>query len=63
MVVELRQEAFPCIKTTTVDSLQVAVIMSSEPMRQFDIITHSRVTHVDENIEAVGGCEVTHVFI
>lgn len=37
-------------------SLQVVVIVSSEPMRQFDIITHLRVTCVNENIETL----VTH---
>lgn len=41
MVVEPRHEMFPCPKATSVGSLvlQVAVIMSSEPMRPFDIMT------------------------
>lgn len=53
MVVELRQEMLPCVKATAVNgrtNLQVVVIMALEKVKHFDIITHLRVTCVDENI-------------
>lgn len=43
---------FPC-HYSTVESLQVVVIMSSEPISNFDIITQLRVTHEGKNIETV----------